>query len=373
VSCEARIGIIGAGFWAAYFYLPFLERHSEARCVGVVRRNREALAAFGRAYELEVRSDSVEELLAAGCDGVVVASPNPLHCEHAVAALRAGCHVLVEKPMSVTLADSLALEEAARRAGRGVAVAYGWNFSPMAEWGVEVVSSGAIGRPRWISGVMSSSLVDLFSGVAGYGTLVVGGFTVEAQAETWAEPGAGGGYVYGQLSHELGLALSLVPSEPREVYAQANFLPNGVDIDVHVSVRFEDGVIGSFSGHGRAPWGVRYPLEVRVAGENGVLTLDFERDTAQAWVGSSSISGEELSHGEQAFRGRRPDLKLELALGAGLYSCDGPAQFLVDTCLGRDPANRAPAALGRRAVAVMEAAILSARKGEPVVVAELVA
>ena len=139
-----------------------------------------------------------------------------------------------------------------------------------------------------------------------------------------------------------------------------------------MSVEFEGGIVGSFSGHGRAPWGVRYPLEVRVAAENGVLTLDFEHDTAQAWVGSSSVSSTELDQGEVAFRGRRPDLALELAPGAGLYSCEGPAQWLIDACLGRAGDNRASAELGRRAVAIMEAAISSARSGQAVEVRTLV-
>src|SRR5207247_2743729 len=142
-------------------------------------------------------------------------------------------------------------------------------------------------------------------------------------------------------SHELGVALAIVQSEPREVFAKARFLPNGVDIDVVVSVEFEDGAVGSFAGHGRSPWGVRYPLEIRVAGENGVLTLDFEHDTAEAHFGSSSASSDERSEGEQAFRGRRPDAALELEPGAGLYSCAGPAQYLIDRCLNRDAVDRA--------------------------------
>lgn len=368
---SARIGIVGAGFWAAFFYLPFFREHPEVEIVGVVRRNRDALAAMKREYGLEVASDSVEDLLAAGCDGVVVASPQALHLEHSVAALEAGAHLLVEKPMTVTLADSLALEEAVRRSGKQASVAYGWNWSPLADFGNGVVDSGELGPPRWIAGVMASSLVDLFSGTAGYGTIEVGGYEIEAQPETWADPGAGGGYVYGQLSHELGLALSLVRSDPRTVFASAQWLPSGVDIDVHVNVEFEDGTIGSFSGHGRAPAGLRYPLEVRLACEHGVMTLDFEHDEAEAHVGSSSAQLDALPEGEVAYRGRRPEHRAELEPGAGLYSCAGPAQFLVDACLGREPVNRAPVELGRRAVAVMEAAIRSARSGQAVEVASL--
>ena len=55
------------------------------------------------------------------------------------------------------------------------------------------------------------------------------------------------------------------------------------------------------------------------------------------------------------------------------YTCDGPAQFLVDTCLGRPAVNHAPLDLGVRTVSVMEAAWQSAHSGEVVRIAELVA
>src|SRR5215471_12907868 len=106
----ARIGIVGAGFWAAYFYLPFLHAHPDVELVGAVRRDRDALEALRREYQLDVVSDSLDALLDAGCDGVIVASPHSLHREHAVAAMEAGAHVLVEKPMTVSLADAIAIE-----------------------------------------------------------------------------------------------------------------------------------------------------------------------------------------------------------------------------------------------------------------------
>ena len=64
---QARIGIIGAGFWSSYFYLPYLRDAPDAVCVGVVRRNEEALAALKRGFDLDVASTEVEDLLAAGC------------------------------------------------------------------------------------------------------------------------------------------------------------------------------------------------------------------------------------------------------------------------------------------------------------------
>jgi predicted dehydrogenase len=369
---QVRIGIIGAGYWAAYFYLPALKAHAEAYCVGVVRRNRDALEALRRAFNLEVATTDVSELLSHGCDGIIVASSHVRHREHAEQALEAGCHVLVEKPMTVTAEDARALLRSANKAGKTLTIAYGWNYSHIATWAMELVASGRAGRATAITGFMGSSLVALYSGKSGYGRLKLGGFEFEASPETYTIPSQGGGYTYGQLSHQLGIALSLVRSEPKEVFARSQLLPNGVDIDVTVSVEFEDGVIGSFSGGGRLPWGTRYPMDIRLATVNGGVNIDMERERADAYFShEADVTSFQLEGGQQAFKGRPADAALTLKKGDGLYTCDGPLQVLIDRCLGRDAKDRAPAQLGVRTVAVMEAAKRSADRGQPVLVSEL--
>lgn len=369
---QARIGIIGAGYWAAYFYLPYLKASGDARCVGVVRRNKTALAALRQAFNLEVATTNLEELLARGCDGIIVASAHSVHREHVEQALAAGCHVLVEKPMSLTLADARAMSAAARSADRLLSVAYGWNYSSLSVWATDLVARGRIAKIRNISGFMGSSLVGLFSGQSGYGKLKLGGFEFEASPETYANPEAGGGYLYGQFSHQLGLALTLVDSDPVEVFARLGRLPNGTDIDVSVSVQFANGSLGSFTGSGWLPWGVRYPMDIRLLGDGGLLSLSFEQDRAEAFFHhEGDTRAYPLEGGVQAFAGRLPDEALATKPGDGLYSCNGPVQMLIDRCLQRVVPDRAPAELGVRAVAVLEAAMVSAQRGRPVQVSEL--
>lgn len=356
-----RIGVIGAGFWAAQNYLPVFRDHAEVDLVGVVRKSTEGLAEFKSEFDLEIATTSVDELLSNDLDGVVVTSPQSLHRLHAVAALEAGAHVIVEKPMTVTLADARAIAEATSRTGKVASVAYGWNYSRMAIWAKEILSAGTIGAVTSISGQMASSLTDLFSGRAGYGVMDVGGFAVEAETDTWALAGAGGGYLYGQLSHLLGLAAWLVPSDPLEVFARARYLENGVDIDVQASVLFDDGIIGSFSGQGHVPWAMGPTCWLRVAGEEGVLTLDFEKGRADVLLQGDKAKGEILR--------REPDPPVSEREGD--YSCDDLPLLLIDLCSGRPVVDRAPVETGVRAVAIMEAAWRSALSSETVRIAEL--
>ena len=358
---KARIGVIGAGYWAATHYLPLFHRHPDVDLVGIVRKTDDGLDEFKQAFDLDVATSSVDTLLERDLDGVVVSSPHGLHREHSVAALVAGAHVLVEKPMTIQLTDAEAIIDAAQQAELTATVAHGWNYSRMATWAHEVLDGDDLGRVTSVTGYMASCLTELFAGRSGYGVENVGGFSIEAEADTWARADAGGGYLYGQLSHLLGLALWLLPQDPDEVFAQAHLLDNGVDLDVQVSVEFSDGMIGSFSGHGHQPWVMRHACDLRIAGENGVLALDFERERAELLLQGDRSRGEVL----HVLPEPPP------SAGEGVYVCDGPAEHLINVCLGRDTTDQAPAEVGARTVAVMASAWRSIHEGRVVRVEEL--
>jgi predicted dehydrogenase len=122
-----RCGVCGVGVWGekharVYAAIP------EAELVGVYDRSRERAAAVaarfgGRAFE------SAAALLAE-CEAVSVATPTVAHLEAATQALAAGCHVLVEKPMAVTVAEADAMIQAGERAGRVLQVGQVERFNP---------------------------------------------------------------------------------------------------------------------------------------------------------------------------------------------------------------------------------------------------
>ena len=94
----ARIGVVGAGWWACEFHIPHLLKNSHADLVAVSRLGKEELDKIQQRFEIQVASENHLELYAYDLDGVIVASPHVLHEEHASAAIENGCHVLVEKP-----------------------------------------------------------------------------------------------------------------------------------------------------------------------------------------------------------------------------------------------------------------------------------
>ena len=123
-DAPVRFGVIGAGFIARWF-AEAVAREPAAQIVAVTSARRERAVAFAEERRIPHARASLEEMLAAHGPGsaspidvVYVGSPNSLHAEHAITALEAGFHVLVEKPFALTTVQARAMVDAAGRADR---------------------------------------------------------------------------------------------------------------------------------------------------------------------------------------------------------------------------------------------------------------
>lgn len=115
--------IVGAGDIARKRVLPALLADRRCRVAAVCAVHRDRARAFAPAGA-EVFTDYGRALAHPGIEAVYICTPVFLHVPQAIAALEAGKHVLVEKPMGRDLADAERLVEAARRSGRTCGVAY---------------------------------------------------------------------------------------------------------------------------------------------------------------------------------------------------------------------------------------------------------
>ena len=101
MSAKARIGVIGAGWWAVANHIPVLRSLPACEIVAVSRLGTAELAEVQSTFGIDRGFEDYQQMLDnVAMDGVVIASPHTLHFEHASAALAKGCHVLVEKPMT---------------------------------------------------------------------------------------------------------------------------------------------------------------------------------------------------------------------------------------------------------------------------------
>ena len=110
-------------------------QHCGAELSAVVNHKPESMAAFAEGFGIPRQYQTVEALLSdGGVDALVVSTPNYLHAEQAIAALRAGVHVLVEKPMSMNTQEAQQMCRAAEESGAVLMVAHCWRFDEEVLW-----------------------------------------------------------------------------------------------------------------------------------------------------------------------------------------------------------------------------------------------
>ncbi|WP_281367947.1 Gfo/Idh/MocA family protein [Nonomuraea typhae] len=118
-----RVGVVGPGAIAERHAAALLAAGAEL--VAVAGPEREQTTAFARGFGVPAAYGTAEELYAhPGLDAVVIASPHAHHARQTLTALEAGLHVLCEIPIALSLPEAQAVAEAARAAGRHVAVAH---------------------------------------------------------------------------------------------------------------------------------------------------------------------------------------------------------------------------------------------------------
>ena len=143
-----RWGVIGPGVIAGDF-TSTLHANSDQRVVAVGSRSPERAAAFAARHGIAGVHGSYGALVAdPTVDVVYVASPHPQHLEHALLAIAAGKHVLVEKPMTTSEADARTLAAAARAAGVFAMEAMWTRYLPGTTVVARLLADGALGDVR---------------------------------------------------------------------------------------------------------------------------------------------------------------------------------------------------------------------------------
>jgi predicted dehydrogenase len=140
-----RTAVIGTGS-ISDFHLKSYARHPDAELVAVcdlnAERARQKADQFGAAKSY---SDYKELLADPDIDAVSVCTWNNTHAEISIAALRAGKHVLVEKPLCTTVEEALRIQEAVKETGKQLMIGYVRRYDPNARLLKEFVDKGEFG------------------------------------------------------------------------------------------------------------------------------------------------------------------------------------------------------------------------------------
>ena len=127
-----KIAIAGAGYIANIHAQAVKKLGGEVTTVveKFSDKGKEFATKFG-ARHFETLEDALK---AGGFDALVIGTPNYLHAPQTIAALRAGIHVMVEKPMAMNAQEAGQMCEAASKSGATLMVAHCWRFDPDVLW-----------------------------------------------------------------------------------------------------------------------------------------------------------------------------------------------------------------------------------------------
>jgi predicted dehydrogenase len=140
-----KIAFVGTGYINKIHAI--CAKTAGAELAAVVNHKPESMVKFAAEFGIPRQYTTLEALLKdGGVDALVVSTPNYLHAEQTIAALKAGIHVLVEKPMSMNAIEAEAMQKAAEKSGKTLMLAHCWRFDTEAIWLREQIAAGRIGK-----------------------------------------------------------------------------------------------------------------------------------------------------------------------------------------------------------------------------------
>ncbi|MGH9434070.1 MAG: Gfo/Idh/MocA family protein [Terriglobia bacterium] len=282
-------GLIGYGAWGKCHAEAIRQSAGcEVRAVGArtdAARARAAHDAGAATY-----ADYRELVRLPELDVVDIVAPNYLHEEMAVAALEAGKHVLLEKPMATTVSACDRIIAAARQSGRLLLVGHEMRFSPMHALIHSFIEGGRLGHPRYV-------LIDLWRRPYRPGS------------DGWRlDPKRVGNWILEEPVHFFDAAAWFLQSagQPSRVYARGNRANTSVPYDPAENDNFTaivDYPNGAYASISQALDGVEHHLSIKVFGSKAMLRAEWHAELD---------------------RSERPSYSLEVSEGSSLRKLDVP-------------------------------------------------
>jgi phthalate 4,5-cis-dihydrodiol dehydrogenase len=255
-----RLGVLGLGR-AFTLMLPGLRAHPDYALAAAADPNPASRARFAAEFGARVYETAETMCRDPDIDAVYIATPHQFHAANTRAAAAAGKHVLVEKPMALTLADCQAMIDACRAAGVALVVGHSHSFDAPVRRTRAIIASGDVGAVRL---VQSLNYTD---------------FLYRPRRPEELDPDSGGGAIFNQAPHQVDVTRLLCGGRARSVRAIAGAWDKSRPVDAAYAalLTFENGAAASltYSGFGH-----------------------FDSDELMNWVGESGAIKQASRHGD---------------------------------------------------------------------------
>lgn len=282
-------GIVGIGSIANTHALAIkaLAAQHAVRLVGVLGRSLEKTQAFAQRHDIPFHTDNADAFFARDDIHVVcIVTPSGAHLEPSLAAIRAGKHVIIEKPLEITVARVDAILAAAEKAGVLVAGIFQARLTAGAQAVKKALDAGRFGRLSLCSAYVKwHRSAEYYQGWKG---------TLDLD---------GGGAVMNQAIHAVDL-LQWFAGMPSNVFAwKTRCVHQGIEAEdtATATFRFANGALGALEAT-TAAW-PGWSRRIEICGELGSVALEDERIVRWDFREATPEDAQRLSSGDQAAAG----------------------------------------------------------------------
>lgn len=239
-----RIAVLGAGHWGPNLIRNF-HNHQASEVAWVIDRDPQRLALTQSRYpDVSVSADAEAAFADPSVDAVVISTPTVTHYDLASAALRAGKHVLVEKPIATSVAEAEELCALAEAGGRVLMVGHVFLFNAAIRRVGEYLRDGRLGQVFYLSMVRTN----------------LGPIRSDVNA------------AWDLAAHDVSIANAWMGTAPTHAAAHGgSWINDGIEDAVFANLWYSNGVMANLHVSWLSPRKVR---DITIVGEKGMLTFD---------------------------------------------------------------------------------------------------
>ena len=250
-SPPIRIGILGAAAIVPMALTDPARSVHDAQVLAIAARDPKRAYRLAKKYHIPRVHQTYSALLAdPDIDAIYNPLPNSLHAEWTIRALKAGKHVLCEKPLALSVNEVDAIQAAARKHGRIVAEAFMYRHHPQTLKVQELVKSGSIGSLKLIRGSFS--------------------FILSREEDIrLLDPAMGGGSIWDVGCYPISYARTVVGENPLEVFGWQVTGKTGIDETFVGQMRFAGDVHAQFDSSFVIP----FHSFMEIVGSEGTLSI----------------------------------------------------------------------------------------------------
>lgn len=264
-----KIAIVGTGAIASS-HIKAIEANDKLKLVALCDLNEERVKALAEQRGVPYFLNYKDIPLAVECDAVILNLPHGLHASASIFFLEAGLHVLVEKPMANTVEECDAMNEAAEKSGKKLAIAHVQRYMAVNRKIKEIIDSGELGRLCMYNEQRSIN------------------YFLPSRAPWFtSKKMAGGGIVMNYGAHAFDRLCYTASCSPVEVIGACDNFINDRDVEGHAQMmaKCDNGVSATitFSGYSTVDYIIYYYFTGGALRVVGTSTVEIKKEGERAW------------------------------------------------------------------------------------------